>query len=413
LKGEIATTLLLSQVRKGAEMANRLKMVDIQAILALKRRKWSNRRIAAELGIDRETVGRYVQLEAQGELPATLVGPAAGSASPNTAKAPSGKESELEALTDGTVADAGRSASLGSEAKPAVAPTGVEASAGEAGQSPAGESAPAPPGEHSSFVGSSSNPFRTSESAPALPGNRGEITSPMALAEGGREPNPAKAPAGKSTAPRPASSGRPSDCEEYREPIMALLEQGLSAQRIYQDLAADGFAGSYFSVRRFTHRLREERPEAYRRMECAPGEEAQVDFGSGAPIVQGGKRRRPHVFRIVLSHSRKGYSEASYRQTTEDFLRCLENAFWHFGGVPRTLVIDNLKAAVVRCDWFDPDLHPKLLSFCQHYGTIILPTKPYMPRHKGKVESGASTTSKAMGSKGTSSGRWKRRTATS
>jgi len=69
-------------------------------------------------------------------------------------------------------------------------------------------------------------------------------------------------------------------------------------------------------------------------------------------------------------------------------LRCLENAFWHFGGVPRTVVIDNLRAAVTKADWFDPDLNPKVQSFCQHYGTTILPTKPRTPRHKGKIERG-------------------------
>ena len=90
----------------------------------------------------------------------------------------------------------------------------------------------------------------------------------------------------------------------------------------------------------------------------------------------------------MLSHLRKAYSEVCYRQTTEDFLRAIENAFWHFGGVPKTLVIDNLKAAVTHPDWFDPELNPKLLSFCQHYGTVILPTKPYTPRHKGKIERG-------------------------
>jgi hypothetical protein len=56
--------------------------------------------------------------------------------------------------------------------------------------------------------------------------------------------------------------------------------------------------------------------------------------------------------------------------------------------VPQTLVIDNLKAAVAHPDWFDLELTPKVQSFCRHYGTVILPTKPYMPRHKGKVESG-------------------------
>ena len=131
------------------------------------------------------------------------------------------------------------------------------------------------------------------------------------------------------------------------------------------------------------------RPLPFRRTECAAGEEAQVDFGSGARVqTPEGRWRKTNVFRIVLSHSRKAYSEASYTQTTEDFLRCLENGFAHFGGVPLKLVIDNLKAAVAHPDWFDPAITPKVQSFCQHYGTVILPTKPYMPRHKGKVEAG-------------------------
>jgi hypothetical protein len=56
--------------------------------------------------------------------------------------------------------------------------------------------------------------------------------------------------------------------------------------------------------------------------------------------------------------------------------------------VPQRLVIDNLRAAVKRVDWFEPELNPKVRSFCEHYGVTILPTKPYTPRHKGKVERG-------------------------
>jgi hypothetical protein len=99
-----------------------------------------------------------------------------------------------------------------------------------------------------------------------------------------------------------------------------------------------------------------------------------------------GKTRRPWIFRIVLSHSRKAYSEAVWRQSSESFIQCLENAFRHFGGVPGRLVIDNLKAVVAKADWYDPEVHPKLQSFAAHYGTVFLPTKPYTPRHKGKVE---------------------------
>ena len=189
-------------------------------------------------------------------------------------------------------------------------------------------------------------------------------------------------------------SRSPSMCEPYRDQILSKLEQGLSAVRIHQDLVGDQGedAPSYYSVRRFVQRVSGGCALPFRRMECEPGVEAQVDFGTGAPVVQVDgtreRRRRTHVLRIVLSHSRKAYSEAVYRQTTDDFLRCLENAFWHFGGVPQTLVLDNLRAAVTKADWFDPEINPKVQSFCVHYGIVPLPTKPRMPRHKGKTERG-------------------------
>jgi transposase len=183
--------------------------------------------------------------------------------------------------------------------------------------------------------------------------------------------------------------GPDSLCEPWQERIEAALAAGLSIQRIYQDLVGEGqFSGSYYSVRRFVLRLGKTLELPFRRIEVEPGAELQVDFGQGAWVIEEGKRRRPYLFRAVLSHSRKGYSEAVWRQTTEMFIRCLENAFRYFGGVTRTVIIDNLKAAVSRADWFDPELNPKLEEFCRHYGTVILPTRPVTPRHKGKIESG-------------------------
>ena len=215
--------------------------------------------------------------------------------------------------------------------------------------------------------------------------NRETVGKYVAQAKAQNQPN---APTGSNgTSP----SGPRSECEPFRDLILAKVEQGFLAKRIHQDLAGDHGEStpSYYSVRRFIARLMQKTPLPFRRMETEPGEEAQVDFGTGASVrMSDGKVRRPWVFRIVLSHSRKAYSEAVWRQSTESFLTCLENAFRHFGGVPKRLVIDNLKAAVARADWYDPEIHPKLQSFAQHYGTVILPTKPYMPRHKGKVESG-------------------------
>lgn len=211
------------------------------------------------------------------------------------------------------------------------------------------------------------------------------------------EPKPAISPLGSCETPdsKPAivpigsKAGRVSHCAPFSEFIQRGLEAGLSAQRIYQDLVTDqAFTGSYDSVKRFVRHFNRTVEIPFRRMECAPGHELQVDFGLGAWIVVEGKRRRSQLFRGVLSHSRKGYTEATVRQTTEIFIRCLENSFRSFGGVPATVVIDNLKAGVIEADLYDPKLNPKLDDFARHYGTVILPTRPATPRHKGKVEAG-------------------------
>ena len=191
----------------------------------------------------------------------------------------------------------------------------------------------------------------------------------------------------KRVAAKPAISitgvgaGRRSRCEGLVEVIAAKLEAGLSARRIYQDLVEQNdFRDSYQSVQRFVRKVKATQPRRVWRMEARPGEEVQVDFGLGAPIDDGASRsRRSWVFRMVLSYSRKGYSEAVLRQDTETFLRCLENGLRAFGGVPLLLNLDNLKAAVLKADWFDPEINPKLADFCRHYGLHVMPCRPYKP----------------------------------
>ncbi|NOY75200.1 MAG: IS21 family transposase [Kiritimatiellaeota bacterium] len=200
---------------------------------------------------------------------------------------------------------------------------------------------------------------------------------------------PAGSGARNGPVPPTGFSGRSSRCAPFHDFIVERAEErGLSATRIHQDLVSEfGFAGSYDSVKRYVRKLSVGGALPFRRMEFPPGEEAQVDFGQGAPVVSDGKKRRPHVLCVTLSHSRKSYQEVVWRQTTENFIRALENAFRHFGGVPERLVTDNLKAAVRKADWFDPELNPKIRDFAEHYGTVVLPAKPYTPEHKGKVES--------------------------
>lgn len=205
--------------------------------------------------------------------------------------------------------------------------------------------------------------------------------------KGSASPNPANPTSGTSS-PR-QTPGRQSSCQLYAEIIRKKIDQGLSAQRVYQDLVADqGFTGSYCSVKRYTRRLREKVPLPFRRMEVEPGTEAQVDTGHGWWLREGGKPRKVYVLRLVLSHSRKGYSEAILQESTQGFLRVLEEAFHALGGVPQILVPDNTPAAVKKADWYDPEIHPIVREFCRHYGTVMMPTRSYSPHLKGKIERG-------------------------
>lgn len=194
---------------------------------------------------------------------------------------------------------------------------------------------------------------------------------------------------GKATAFGPVPQLSRSSCDPYRQIIEEKISAGLTAQRIFQDLTAEhGYGGAYNAVKRFVRRLSASAELPFRRIECAPGAEAQSDFGRGAPLIgPDGQRRRSHVLRVALSFSRKGYSEAFFKQDTESWLTGWENAFRAWGGVPRILQIDNTRAAVNKADWYDPELHPIITSFCKHYGTVLMPIKVRTPRHNGKAES--------------------------
>jgi transposase len=149
-------------------------------------------------------------------------------------------------------------------------------------------------------------------------------------------------------------AGRRSHSLAYKEIIEELLTKGLDGMRIYQDLVCEhGFEGSYDSVRRFIKKLGSESPERVWRMECAPGEEVQVDYGTMYVLEdEKGRLKKVHVLRVSLSHSRKSYSEAMVRQDTESFIRALENAFRYFGGSVAQICLDNLTQVRQLREWF-------------------------------------------------------------
>jgi hypothetical protein len=166
------------------------------------------------------------------------------------------------------------------------------------------------------------------------------------------------------------------------------LGAGLTIQRIFQDLVEDfSYGYSYESVKRYVRTLAS-RPRACGVMHSLPGEEAQVDLFQGPPTLDGrsGQWRRPWVFRMTLCHSRHGYEEAVWDQKTETFLALHENAFRNLGGVARVVRHDNMKAAVVRACFYDPDINPVWEGFAKHWGFTALPTLPRNPKENGKQE---------------------------
>jgi len=181
-----------------------------------------------------------------------------------------------------------------------------------------------------------------------------------------------------------------SSVEPYREVIETLHKAGVEATAIHQRLQERGYSGSYSSVLRFVRRLEPPAPKVTVRVETRPGEQAQVDFGYAGRMIEPetGELRRAWAFVMVLSWSRHEYVEFVFDQTVETWLRLHRNAFDFLGGVPRQVVIDNLKAGIVQACVHEPQAQHAYRECAEHYGFLISPCRPRTPEHKGKVEQG-------------------------
>ncbi|HXZ71611.1 MAG TPA: IS21 family transposase [Streptosporangiaceae bacterium] len=191
----------------------------------------------------------------------------------------------------------------------------------------------------------------------------------------------------ESAQPRPEQSG----VAPFRAQVVAWRQQGVEGQAIFQLLVEQhGFTGSYSAVKRFLRRLEPPTPRATVRVETAPGEEAQVDFGPAGLLFDsdGDRLRRAWAFVMTLSFSRHQYVEFVFDQTVATWCRCHRAAFEWFQGVPRRVVLDNLKAAIVRAVLYDPQVQRVYRELAEHYGFLIAPCRPQTPEHKGKVEQG-------------------------
>lgn len=185
--------------------------------------------------------------------------------------------------------------------------------------------------------------------------------------------------------------GNVSSMEPWRGEIQVLLDKGLGPKLIFHKLSQrDDFEGSESAVWRMTRKLCPAKPDATVRVETPPGDEAQVDFGAVGqlfdPIAE--RLRKAWVFIMVLSWSRHMYVEFVFDQKVETWLRLHRHAFEFFGAVPQRLVIDNLKAGILKASVEDPKVQRAYAECAEHYVFLIAPCRPRTPRHKGKVERG-------------------------
>jgi len=187
----------------------------------------------------------------------------------------------------------------------------------------------------------------------------------------------------------PARGGTLSACEPHRTWIAAQVVFGRNAVSIYQELVdAHGFPHRYNSVKRFVGRLKRREPERYDVLEFLPGEEAQVDYGQGAPTrTASGKYLRPALFVMTLKHSGKSFRKVVWKTNQTVWAQLHEEAFRAFGGCPAYVVLDNLKQGVLRPDWYEPALNPVYAALLAHYGVVADPCRVRDPNRKGTVES--------------------------
>ena len=350
-------------------MANVLSDEKKQQVLALGRLGWSLRRIEQATGVRRETASIYLKTAG------IAVRPAGGwgrqPALPGVAK----RISEAGAVPS---TDAGKGADPG-RPKPATS-------------QPSNSPSSKPAKEVTTDFGAGKEVFPASGVLlPQVPAGEGtaEPDTPKPASE--VTPDPAPEPAPVSAIP-PKRSPSASACEPYREIMEVALARGRNAMAIWQDLVSQcGFAGAYTSVKRFVHRLRGTRVrEAHPVIVTAPGEEAQVDYGTG-PMVrdpQSGKYRRTRLFVLTLGYSRKSVRLLVFQSSSRTWAELHEKAFRRLGGVVQLMVLDNLREGVLVPDIYDPTLNPLYRDMLAHYGVVAMPCRVQHPDRKGKVEAG-------------------------
>jgi transposase len=183
----------------------------------------------------------------------------------------------------------------------------------------------------------------------------------------------------------------PSLVEPYSDEVISWIKDGVQGTTIHSALVRKhGFQGSYSSVRRFLAQFKAEHPQLTTILDFEPGDAAQVDFGKGPTIIDvyTGEILSTWAFVMTLAYSRHQYAEIVTDQKVGTWLGCHRRAFEFFNGVPKRLIIDNPKCAIVKACFHDPAVQRSYAEYAEGYGFLISPCPVRDPKKKGRVESG-------------------------
>lgn len=186
------------------------------------------------------------------------------------------------------------------------------------------------------------------------------------------------------------SPPRPSKLDPFKGYVAdRLSEFDLPATVLLREIKELGYGGGISILKEF---VREQKGEYVRqvveRFETLPGRQAQLDWGECGVITENGVRKKLYVFVLVLGYSRMMFARFTTSMKQPTLLACLREAFERLG-VPKELLVDNMKTAVDRHALGEGvRFNSAFLDFCEHYETLPVACPPYWPRAKGKVENG-------------------------
>lgn len=190
--------------------------------------------------------------------------------------------------------------------------------------------------------------------------------------------------------PRKSAEPRSSILDPYHARIDALIKKypELSAVRVLEEISKgdEGYPGGISLVRRYLRQIRPVRGRVYQEVHYQPGEAMQVDWGSCGRVMVGHTPRRVSVLVATLCFSRFGYIEFSLSEKKSHFYRAVVNALDFFGGSPRKIIFDNLKAAVLNGSGRHACLHPEFLALCGHFCMEPIACARRDPESKGISE---------------------------